>query len=211
MFLSQEQNELLEQVRRRDPSIAEMYYGGLCILADESNPFHLQLAAHSFREVLAHLVELTGQSVVFGEGTKSRIKPVRDAFYEWKDSLAENANAAGAIVGLSEDLETALNEYFAWDERSGFDFRKKTALLLTQLAGPLAALPSDVIAEDLEVWIDIDRYFKLVAHGKHLTTREALTNKLFMVEDILLRRLRPRPVSDLNEIDALLAEDDDAE
>ena len=59
--------------------------------------------------------------------------------------------------------------------------------------------------------MEIDGYFKVVAHSSHKTTVDALVNKLFTVEDILLRRLKPRPVSDLNEIDALLAEDDYAE
>jgi hypothetical protein len=49
-----------------------------------------------------------------------------------------------------------------------------------------------------------------VAHSKHNTKPEEFVNNLFLVEDILLRRLHPRPVSDLDEIDALLAEADDA-
>jgi hypothetical protein len=82
--------------------------------------------------------------------------------------------------------------------------------MLTQLAGPAPALPSDVVAGEISAWMKVDEYFKLVAHSKHKAKPEELVNNLFLVEDILLRRLQPRPVSDLDEIDALLAEADDA-
>jgi hypothetical protein len=56
--------------------------------------------------------------------------------------------------------------------------------------------------------LSLAEYFKLVAHGKHKTNPEEFVNRLFLVDDILLRRLQPRPVSDLDEIDSLLAEAD---
>ena len=68
-----------------------------------------------------------------------------------------------------------------------------------------------MVASEISAWIKVDVYFKLVAHSKHRTKPEEFVNKLFLLEDILLRRLQPRPVSDLDEIDALLAEADDAE
>ena len=207
MFLRNEQNALLAALGRRSPHLAEIYYGGLRCLADDGNPFRLQLAAHAFREVLAHLASLTGQSVVFGDGMKNRIKPVKSAFVAWRTSRS----SVPGVVGISEDLESALGNYFDWEERNRPDFRKQTAMMLTQLAGPTAALPSDVVGDEISAWMEIDGFFKLVAHSTHRTTINALVSKLFIVEDILLRRLTPRPVSDLTEIDALLAEDDYAE
>jgi hypothetical protein len=61
MFLRKEQGVLIEQLKRRSPEIADMYYGGLCSFADEKNPFRLPLAAHAFREVIAHCARLTGE------------------------------------------------------------------------------------------------------------------------------------------------------
>jgi hypothetical protein len=58
MFLRNEQGMLIEQLKRRSPEIADMYYGGLCSFADEKNPFRLPLAAHAFREVIAHCARL---------------------------------------------------------------------------------------------------------------------------------------------------------
>jgi hypothetical protein len=209
LFLRREQGLLIEQLRRRSAEIADMYYGGLCSLADEKNPFRLPLAAHAFREVIAHCARLTGESVVFGNSMKSRIKPVREAFQAWK-TAAIAADSTATIVGMSDDLRDSLEGFFDWQEQNRPEARKKTALILTQLAGPVPALPSDVVAGEISVWMEVDEYFKLVAHSKHKSKPEEFVNNLFLVEDILLRRLQPRPVSDLNEIDALLAEADDA-
>lgn len=210
IFLRKEQGVLIEQLRRHSAEIADMYYGGLCSFADEKNPFRLPLAAHAFREVIAHCTLLTGESVVFGDSMGSRIKPVREAFLAWKQTSAIAADSTATIVGMSDDLRDALEVFFDWQEQNRPEARKKTALMLTQLAGPAPALPSDVVAGEISAWMKVDEYFKLVAHSKHKTKPEEFVNNLFLVEDILLRRLQPRPVSDLNEIDALLAEADDA-
>jgi hypothetical protein len=211
MYLRKEQGLLIEQLKRRDPEISDIYYGGLCSFADEKNPFRLQLAAHAIREVIAHCARLTDESVVFGDSMGNRIKRVREAFFQWKNSNASATDSTGAILGMSEDLREALEEFFEWQEQNRPEARKKTALMLTQLAGPAPALPSDVVADEISTWMKVDEYFKLVAHSKHKTKPEAFVSKLFRIEDILLRRLQPRPVTDLDEIDALLAEAEDAE
>jgi len=208
MFLRKEQGELIERLKRRGPEIADMYYGGLCSFADEKNPFRLPLAAHAFREVMTHCARLTGESVVFGDGMKSRIKPVREAFQAWKQTSA--ADSTATMVGMSDDLRDALEAFFDWEEQNRPKKREETALMLTQLAGPAPALPSDVVTGEISTWMDVHGYFDLVAHSKHRTKPEVFLNKLFLLEDILLRRLQPRPVTDLDEIDALLAEADDA-
>jgi hypothetical protein len=210
MFLRKQQGVVVEQLRRRSAEIADMYYGGLCSFADEKNPLRLPLAAHAFREVMTHCSRLAGESVVFGDGMKSRLKPVREAFQEWKQTSSVAAGSAATIAGLSEDLRDALEAFFDWQEQNRPEKRKETALMLTQLAAPAPALPSDVVAGEISTWMEVHEYFDLVAHSKHKTKPEEFVNRLFLVEDILLRRLQPRPVSDLDEIDALLAEADDA-
>ena len=211
MFLRKEQGMLIEALKRRSPEIADMYYGGLCSFADEKNPFRLPLAAHAFREVIAHCARLTGVSVIFGDSMGSRIKPVRESFQAWRETNALATGSSANIVGLSEDLRVALETFFDWQDQNRPEARRKTALMLTQLAGPAPALPSDVVASEISSWMKVDDYFKLVSHSQHKTSPEEFINRLFLIEDILLRRLQPRPVSDLDEIDALLAEINDAD
>jgi hypothetical protein len=211
MFLRHEQNTLLDQLRRRDGSIADMYFGGLRIFADEANPYHFQLAAHSFREVIAHSSKLTGGTVVFGDNMKQRLIPVKKAFTALKQASSLDSDPTGNVSGLSDALNEALEEFFDWSDNYQSENRKKTALLLSQLSGSGPALPWDVVANEISGWMDSDEYFKRVAHNSLRAERDKFIGKLFTVEDILLRRMQPRPVTDLDEIDALLAGEDNAD
>lgn len=210
MFLRQEQGELLDQLGRRDPLFAEIYGGGLRAFADETNPYRFQLAAHAFRELIAHCLKMTGGKVVFGDGMTQRLVPVKKAFLALKKTSHLAPDPTTLPSGLSDALVGALNDFFDWSDNNRAEARKKTALMLTQLAGPGPALPSDVVADEISNWMESDGYFKAVCHSGQRAERDEFVGKLFAVEDILLRRMQPRPVSDLDEIDRLLAEGEDA-
>jgi hypothetical protein len=81
MFLRKEQGMLLEQLGRRDPLVADIYVGGLRVFADETNPYRFQLAAHAFRELIAHCLRMTGGRAVFRDGMKQHLVPVKNAFF----------------------------------------------------------------------------------------------------------------------------------
>lgn len=63
---------LLEQLGRRDPLVADIYVGGLRAFTDDANPYRLQLAAHAFRELIAHCLRMTGGKAVFGDTRTNR-------------------------------------------------------------------------------------------------------------------------------------------
>ncbi len=210
MFLRQEQGALLEHLRHRSTSIADIYFGGLQIFADETNPYRFQLAAHAFRELIAHCARLTGGSVIFGDNMKTRLDPVKKAFIALKQAGTLAPDPTSNPTGMSDVLNEALDAFFDWSDKYHPGNRKKTALMLTQLAGAGPALPSDVVADEISGWMNSDEYFKKVAHNGRRAERDEFVGKLFVIEDILLRRMQPRPVSDLDEIDALLAEGDNA-
>jgi hypothetical protein len=211
MFLRREQEVLVEQLGRRNPRVADIYFGGLRTFADEINPYHLQLAAHAFRELIDHCPKLIGGAVIFGDSMKQRLVPVKNAFFALKQTSKMTPDPTGNPAGLSNALNEALDDFFDWSDNNRSENRKKTALLLAQLAGPGPALPSDVVADEISGWMDSDGYFKRVAHSIQCVERDDFVGKLFVVEDILLRRIQPRPVSDLDEIDALIAEGENAD
>ena len=211
MFLRQEQGALLEQLKRRDPLMADIYFGGLRAFADESNPYRFQLAAHAFRELIAHCLRMTGGKVVFGDGMRQRLVPVKNAYLALKKTSELAPDPTGRPSGISDTLIGALGDFFEWSDQNRPENRKMTGVMLTQLAGPGPALPSDVVGDEISAWIDSDEYFKLVAHSKQRAERDGFVGKLFAVEDILLRRMQPRPVSDLDEIDRLIAEGENAD
>jgi hypothetical protein len=53
-------------------------------------------------------------------------------------------------------------------------------------------------------------YFNSVAHGGKRAEREEFLRSLYALEDIVLRRVNSRPLSDLDEIDALIREGENA-
>jgi hypothetical protein len=154
---------------------------------------------------------MTGGKAVFGDGMTQRLVPVKNAFFALKKTSQIAPDPASRPSGVSDALIVALNDFFDWSDNNRAENRKKTALLLTQLAGPGPALPSDVVADEISDWMDSDGYFKAVAHSGRRAERDEFVRKLFAVEDILLRRMQPRPVSDLDEIDQLLAEGENAD
>jgi hypothetical protein len=206
MFIRPEQKELFEQLRGRSEALANIYWGGLRVLADDANPTHHQLAAHSFRELIAKCPEMAGRPAVYGDGMKQRLVPVRNALAAMKRAGKLTSDVPGDATGESVSLIVALEEFFEWGNQNRPKARIQTAVLLAQLAGAGPALPSDIVAEDVSAWMDSDEYFKLVAHHKKTAEQEEFIKRLYLVENVLLRRMRPRPVSDLDEIDQLIAE-----
>ena len=207
MFIRPEQKQLYEKMCSRSEALGKIYWGGLVVLADQANPTRYQLAAHSFREMLAKCPELTGNPVIYGEGMKQRLAPVRKAFACLKKvkpftSETETTDDMESMLSLVDSLD----QFFAWETANRPTARKQLGIVLAQLAGAGPALPSDIVEEDISGWMNSDEYFKLVAHHKTTVQHEEFIEHLFIVENVLLRRLQPRPVSDLDEIDRLIRE-----
>src|ERR1039458_2205514 len=104
MFLRLGQGALLEQLKRRDPLMADIYFGGLRAFADETNPYRFQLAAHAFRELIAHCLRMAGGKVVFGDGMKQRLVPVKNAFFALKKTPQLAPDPTGRPSGGSDAL-----------------------------------------------------------------------------------------------------------
>lgn len=165
MFLRQEQGALLEHLKRRSTSIADIYFGGLRTFSDEANPYRFQQSAHAFRELIAHAKRLTGGTVVFGDNMKQRLVPVKKAFVALKQASSLSPDPTSNPTGVSDKLNEALEAFFEWSDKYHSENRKQTALLLSQLAGAGLGLPSDVVADEITSWMSSDEYFKRVAHN----------------------------------------------
>ena len=72
---------------------------------------------------------------------KKRLVPVKNAFFALKKTSQIAPDPASRPSGVSDALIVALNDFFDWSDNNRAENRKKTALLLTQLAGPGPALP----------------------------------------------------------------------
>jgi hypothetical protein len=210
MFVREEQKILLDSFTRRNSSLGDIYFGGLRIYADETNPFRNQLAAHAFRELLDHLAMSTGEVVVKGISLGTQLMPVRAAFNALRDASSSPVNPPKDPAALSQELNAELAKLFDWQDDYLPKRREQTAITLTGLAGPGPALPQDVVTQEVASWLDSKDYFNSVAHGGKRAEREEFLGRLFAAEDIILRRVNPGPISELDEIDALIAEGEDA-
>ncbi len=75
------------------------------------------------------------------------------------------------------------------------------------LSGPGQALPVDISENEVAGWMEADSYFKMVAHNRQDdVNRDEFVHHMIFIEGVLLRRLQPTAVEDLDALDALVRE-----
>ena len=203
-----EQNELIASLARRNEKLAGIYDGGLRVFYQQDNPGRLPLTAHSMRELIEKCPILTGREPSpQGDGMKNRIGPVRQAHLALKEQGFNQASPLDAVEGAVRKVLAMLNEFFEWMEENRPQVAKRTAEMLSDLSGPGQALPMDIYDAEVVRWPAADQYFKRVAHHgqDHIDENEFMVHMTF-IENVLLQRLLPRAVADLDAIDALVEE-----
>ena len=203
-----EQNELVASLARRSEKLAGIYDGGLRVFYQEDNPGRLPLTAHSIRELMEKCPILTGREPVpQGDGMKNRIGPVKQAHLALREQGFNEASPLDAVEGPVRKVLATLNKFFEWMEDNRPHVAKRTAEMLSDLSGPGQALPMDISDAEVVRWLAADEYFKRVAHHghDHVNENEFMVHMIF-IESVLLQRLQPRGIADLDAIDALVAE-----
>lgn len=209
MFTTPDQDALHACLLRRSAKLARIYYGGLVVLADESNPCRYELAAHSLRELIEKSPLLTnGQAFAGGDTIANRLDPVKTVFsaISGGQKLGEAVDL-DPIAALVRSLLQELDKFFQWQELNRPARAKMIARHLSELSGAGPSPPVDLFEEEILSWRVADEYFKKVAHNgvENLDSGEFLRRMSF-IENSLLRRLRPRSVEQLNKLDALIRE-----
>lgn len=209
MLTTPDQDALYASLMRRSTKLARIYWCSLVVLADESNPCRYELAAHSLRELIEKSPLLTnGQAFAGGDTVANRLDPIRKAFAAISrsqkfDDIVNFEAVAGPLRGLLAELD----KFFEWQELNRPNVAMKTARHLSELSGAGPALPTDFFELEVASWMAADDYFKKVSHNRtdHIDRDEFMQHKSF-VEKTLIRRLQPRSVEQLNELDALIKE-----
>jgi hypothetical protein len=79
--------------------------------------------------------------------------------------------------------------------------------MLGELSGPGHPLPVDVSDNQVARWMSADEYFKKIAHfGQDNVDPREFSSHMTFVENVLLLRLQPTAIADLDVIDALIRE-----
>ena len=102
---------------------------------------------------------------------------------------------------------TRLSTFFNWMDNNRPSLEKETAEMLSDLSGPGIPVPMDISDATVAGWMAADGYFKRVAHhGEEHVSEDEFLGHMTFVEKVLLQRLQPRAIADLDDIDALVAE-----
>jgi hypothetical protein len=209
MPTSREQEELIASLARRSEKLARIYSSGLSVFSQSENPGRLELTAHALRELMEKCPILTGREFTArGDGMKNRIQPVKDAY-----STLRKAQGFGETVSESfgdavvRPLFIALDRFFEWMEGNRPEANRRIAEMLGELSGPGQPLPVDISEHEVARWMAADEYFKKVSHnGVDNVNEDEFMVHMSFVERVLLQRLQPRAVADLDAIDALVRE-----
>ena len=203
-----EQESLIACLSRRSEKLARIYGSCLPVFYDNANPGRLPLAAHAMRELIDKSPILTDrQPVPQGDTVGNRIQLVKQAYLAMKEHGFDNNFPLDAAEGSIRRVLAALDGFFEWMENNRPQLAKKTAEMLSDLSGPGQALPVDVSNSEVDRWIAANDYFKKVAHhGQDSVNENEFMIHMTFVESVLLQRLQPPAVADLDALDALIQE-----
>jgi hypothetical protein len=211
MPASKQQEDLVACLARRNAKLARIYKGGLIVLLDENNPSRFELVAHSMRELIEKISLLTtGEDWAHGDGM-SQLVPVRRAYEAL--TQGQGFNERFSLENSKEQVVTLilkLSGYFEWEAVNRPQLRKRIAQTLSALSGPGQALPVDVSENEVERWIRAYKYFNMVAHNRYDTVdRDDFVSNMTFIEKVLLSRLQPPAVPELDALDVLIQEGED--
>lgn len=188
--------------------VALLYECSLRVLADESNPGRILLAAHSIREMMGGLPKVLELPVLSAQGRlgdqMNALEPI------WigarKSRCHQEGEWAGEIDAPLQNLLKGLHKFFHWWKDSRPKRRDVATQLFRQTDPADMPLPETLEKKRADRWLALLDFFVRVAHGSS-TTLEAFTASMEGLEQIFLDNLYRRPSEDLSAIDAILAEE----
>ena len=97
--LSDQQQQLYEELQERDKLLAQMYFSAIWVLSDSENPESVPQSAYSMREMLSHLVDYKPLDVhsevngIQGLWDKAIKGPQLTCDLDWKGKISEPLSA----------------------------------------------------------------------------------------------------------------------
>jgi len=211
ILLTSRQHDLIDVLQRKEASLARIYYGGLVVLHDTSNPEHIPLAAHAFRELMEKMpgwldVPMKAHSQSLGSEAKNLA-------CAWSRTVVTSAcrNRDGWEGEIDQPLRGFLGKaggFFAWLTKHRPSRKEEVRRFIRKLdpAGtPMAAPLEDNIVER---WQNTREFFTGVCHHRIECESTALRERLELMETLIIERLKPTAAEDAAEIDQLLEEAD---
>ncbi len=186
-------------------SVANMYFGGLSVLADYENPERIVLSAHCFRELIEKLpltfdIPIPHQSGDMG----AKVNILKE---KWEGAIERSG--CSSDNEWKGDIDQPLKKYLD-GSRDFFQWHKENRLSRTELPKRLSRkldpaddpMPGKLEKIEAETWKRYHGQFDGVAH--HTVPPDDYNSWIEHFERFLLDRLKPRTFEDQDQIDQLL-------
>lgn len=187
-------------------SVADMYYGGLSVLADEKNPERIVLSAHCFRELIEKLpltfdIPIPHHSGNMGE--KVNILKIKwEGTLKKLDCNSENEWKGEIDQPLKQYLDSS-RDFFQWHKEHRLTRTERPKQLSRKLDPSDDPMPSKLENIEAKTWIMHHSHFDGVSH--HTLLPEDYPSWIEHFERFLLDRLKPRTFNDQAEIDKIVS------
>jgi len=207
--ISGRQLTLFHALEKRQPRLAQMYFGALSVLNDGTNPDSIALAAHGLRELMEKIPQ-TIDVPVKAQNERMGVK-VAELRRLWETTLNKSSCHAsgkwqGEIDPTLRNLLQGLNDFFDWHAAHHPRIREEIRSVLRQLDAPGNVLPSPIENENISAWREMRDFFVNTSHHRLRPERPEFLQRLDELEVFLLDRFHPRTFEDFEKIDALLRE-----
>ncbi len=203
------QQLVYRSLTEKSDALGLLYECALRVLADESNPGRLFLAAHSIREMTGDLPKVLALPILADQGRlgdqMNALEPVWNGVFNSR--CHNDGEWTGEIDGPLHKLLKALHKFFQWWKESRPKRRDVARGFFRQTDPSGLPLPEALERKRVESWLALHDYFVGVAHRQSKTTNADFQDRLDELEQVLLDTLYRQPSADLSAIDAILGEE----
>ncbi len=207
--LTGRQRRFYEVLRRKAVELGMMYLQVFMILWDKEHPDRISLAAHAARELMDKLPEYFDAPTVATKVKSIKVK-VNELQGIWNGLKNSSGIEKDSFVGQDgkrvKKFFKKCDVFFAWWD----EFHEKRSdevkhfIRFIERQAPL--LPEELEKEITKIWMDVKGYFNDVAHHDYPSTEKEFVDRLVRVEMVLMDRLIPATVEELDEMAKLVSE-----
>lgn len=197
------QRQFYDVLAARDNRLADMYLGGLTVLAQVGNPDRIPQAAHSIRELIEKLPRHLGfvvqnNPVPLGQMTRN----LADVWDKMEISVDGSSNSSCIPTTFVGRLQNFFDDF----RNSNPKLRERGKSVLNNLDPSEMQLPEVVQEARVDSWKEFNDYFVSVSHHRTSQDMNDFIEMLEKFEAFLLDYLRPRAAENQAEILRLIQE-----
>jgi len=200
---------LRDELRRRSPELADIYWGAIVVLDSHDNPERLAMSGHSLRELQDRLPRI----LAVPEAT-DRLK-LDDEFpgvaNKW-ESTRDGSSSRTDDGDWQGEVDARLRKFLNWFDEFVRKFRERNVRMervsraaLRTLDPGLDTVPAETGDQAVRVWLEVRKTFVHFAHH-NVVEESVLADAIAKFESLLGDRLYPSTFEKQDQIDAIIRE-----